>query len=181
MTAAPPSMLDALKFGETHSSESIRQYAGWARKIFDWRGLGPEDLAAMPAEVAVYLELAPKHDRRRAMLVRSLIWKPGTYKQYQKGGRLLIEHFFRRAGRAPRPAGYRRRRMGATWRWRRAARGGRPLLAAAPARAREDPRAEPGPGDPVDGADRRGCPRAAPRRPVSSRVGQGGQGGGASR
>jgi hypothetical protein len=87
------SMQAALAFGETHSSPSIRQYAGSARKIFDWRGLGPEQLVETPADVAAYLELAPKFDKRRATLVRSLIWKPGTYKQYQKGGRLLIEHF----------------------------------------------------------------------------------------
>jgi hypothetical protein len=57
MTDSLPSMQDALAFGETHSSPSIRQYARWARNIFDWRGLGPDDLAGIPAHVSAYLEL----------------------------------------------------------------------------------------------------------------------------
>jgi hypothetical protein len=176
-----PSMLDALKFGETHSSASIRQYAGWARKIFDWCGLGPEELAGMPADVAAYLVLAPKYDKRNAPLVRRLIWKPATYKQYQKGGRLLIEHF---TGEL---AARRARQAITDDVWARLCSGAEQLAAAglfSPerlrglAKIRDLSRAR---GVQSDGADRRCCPRAAPRRPVSRGVGRGGSGGGASR
>jgi hypothetical protein len=87
------SMQAALAFGKTHPNPTIRQYAASAQKIFDWRGLGAEDLAGTPAHVSAYLELAPKFDKRNAQLVRQLIWKVPTYKQYQRNGRLLVEHF----------------------------------------------------------------------------------------
>lgn len=87
------SMLQVLEFGQEHSDPTIRSYAAALEAVLvNWRGLGLSDLAAMPAEVEVYLRHAPKFSKGNKRLLRELIWSADTYKQYQRRGRLAIEH-----------------------------------------------------------------------------------------
>jgi hypothetical protein len=85
-------MIAALEFGRHHADPTIRQYALNCEAIFAWRGLDRDRLAAEPADLRTYLGHAPKFDQRNSKLLREMIWSPNTYRQYQRGGRLLIEH-----------------------------------------------------------------------------------------
>jgi uncharacterized membrane protein len=85
-------MLDVVEIGETHENPSLRQYAKQLLLVMKWRGRERPDLAHIKADVKTWLEFAPKYDARNATLLRELTWKKGTYQQYQKGGRLLVEH-----------------------------------------------------------------------------------------
>ena len=85
-------MLDVVEAGETHQSTSFQQYAKQLLNVMKWRGYDRPDLSVLTADVKTWLSFAPKYDSRNATLLRDLPWKKGTYQQYQKGGRLLIEH-----------------------------------------------------------------------------------------
>ncbi|MER2510356.1 MAG: hypothetical protein ABTQ27_16625 [Amaricoccus sp.] len=85
-------ILDVVEFGETAENPSCRQYARQLLLIMKWRGYDRPDLSGLTADVKTWLSFAPKYDSRNASLLRDLPWKKPTYQQYQKGGRLLIEH-----------------------------------------------------------------------------------------
>lgn len=101
-------MHDACVYGAEHSDPTIRQYARNLRSVLEWAATSNRcrnDPAGLCADVRTYLELAPKHDTRNVALNRDMIWSPGTYKQYQRGGRNLIEIFDgSRAARSARKA-----------------------------------------------------------------------------
>ncbi|WP_297976219.1 hypothetical protein [uncultured Amaricoccus sp.] len=85
-------MLDVVEIGETHENPSFQQYAKQLLLVMKWRGYERPDLSKVTADLKTWLEHAPRYDACNATLLRDLEWKKGTYQQYQKGGRLLIEH-----------------------------------------------------------------------------------------
>jgi hypothetical protein len=85
-------MLDVVEIGETHENPSFQQYAKQLLLVMKWRGYERQGLSEITADVKTWLEHAPRYDARNATLLRDLPWTKPTYQQYQKGGRLLIEH-----------------------------------------------------------------------------------------
>ena len=85
-------MLDVVEVGEKHESDSFRQYAKQLLRVMKWRGYDRPDLSGLTGDVKTWLSFAPEYDSHDATLLRDLPWKKGTYQQYQKCGRLLIEH-----------------------------------------------------------------------------------------
>ena len=95
MTKPPKTMLDVIRYGEESGDSSLVQYAGNLTKIAGFRGLDVQDLSTMPADVETYLGFTPKFDKRTTWLVEAIVrrkWSEKTYKQYQRTGRLIIEH-----------------------------------------------------------------------------------------
>ena len=85
-------MLDVVEIGETHENPSFQQYAKQLLLVMKRRGYERPDLSRITADLKTWLKFAPKYDARNATLLRDLLWTKSTYQQYQKGGRLLIEH-----------------------------------------------------------------------------------------
>ncbi|QFT82020.1 hypothetical protein FIU89_15450 [Roseovarius sp. THAF27] len=97
MDQRPGTIAECLDWGEAHMNPKIRNDAKLCRHIIAFRGLNESDLETLPASVKDYLtSVGPRYRKTDRNLLRDLetaALSHDSYKQYQRGGKRLIEAF----------------------------------------------------------------------------------------